>query len=341
MKDILSSLASRKELSYEQLKCVVEGVRDESIAPGPLGAFLFGLVMKGVTAGEVISIARIMRDNCDMIRPDVDRFLVDTCGTGGGLCTYNVSSANSIVTAAAGHFVAKHGSRSISASSGSADVLEQLGIVVEVAPQNAKKLIEETGYSFLYAPNFHPIMMKVFGPESELGIKTVFFTVIGPLINPAGAKRQVIGVYQSDLVPLVAECANSLGIERALVVHGVDGIDEVSIMGDTRVAELRNGSIDESVIAPEDLGLRRCQFEEIQGGSPRHNAQIVRELIAGDRKGPCLDFLLANAAASLYVCDSAGSLKEGVQMAREIIESGKASRKLAEIVAASAEYKRV
>src|SRR5262249_34540630 len=239
-----------------------------------IAGFLVALVMKGPNVDEVAAIARAMRANCVQIRPQVDGNLTDMCGTGGGLTTINVSSANAILTAAAGVPVAKHGSRSISASSGSADVLEALGVRVELQPEEGRKLIEQVGIGFLYAPSFHPLMFKVFFPEQALGIKTIFFTIIGPLINPAGAPNHLMGVYQPQLVDLVADVVTQLDMNHVLVVHGVDDLDEVSILGSTSIAEVKGDRVvDKYEVAPEDFGFKRATFEDVKGGDPAFNAQ--------------------------------------------------------------------
>ena len=230
-------------------------------------------------------MVRAMRANCVLIHPDVEGNLTDMCGT-GGLKTFNVSSANAIMTAAGGVPVAKHGSRSISASSGSADAFEALGINVELTPEQGEKLIEEIGISFLYAPNFHPLMLKVYFPELALGIKTIFFTIIGPLINPAGAPYHLMGVYQPHLVDLVAEAVTQLDMKHVIVAHGLDGLDEISILGPTTIAEIKGTQIEKYEITPEDFGFKRATFDEVRGGDPAFNASAIREVLRGPRPGP-------------------------------------------------------
>jgi anthranilate phosphoribosyltransferase len=335
MREFLDKLVQMHELTDSELGTVVRGIRDDEFSQPQVAAFLMGLLMKGVTSSEVAGIARAMRENCVRILPAADGDLTDTCGTGGGLPTFNVSTANSIVTAAAGVRVAKHGSRSISAKSGSADVLEALGVAIEIPPQRTAQMMDRVGYSFLFAPFFHPIMLKVYGTEHELGIKTIFFTIIGPLINPAGAKRHVLGVYRADLLEVVAEAARSLEYEHLLVVHGTDGLDEISTLGETRLAEVRGGHIRYDSLQPRDLGLPRASLEDIRGGTPEYNAQVIRDIFRGVDTGPRRDFVLANSAAALVVSDRAASLAEGVSIARDIVESGAAMRKLDAIIAAS------
>ena len=239
--------------------------------------------------------------------------------------------------------VAKHGSRSISASSGSADALEALGVVAELTPDQGRQLIEQVGISFLYAPNFHPIMLKVFFPELALGIKTIFFTIIGPLINPAGAPHHMMGVYKPELVPMVGDVVAQLDMNHVIVAHGsggvVDtagaGLDEISILGPTSIAEVKGDSVEHYTISPEDFGFKTATFDDIKGGDPAYNAEVIRGIFEGRDRGPRRDFLVLNNAFALYVAGAAKSPEEGVRLAQENIDSGAASRKLAEFVEAS------
>jgi anthranilate phosphoribosyltransferase len=294
--------------------------------------------MKGPTVDEVAAIARAMRNNCVQIKPKVHGNLTDMCGTGGGLTTFNVSSANAILTASAGVPVAKHGSRSISASSGSADALEALGVNVELTPEQGERLIEEVGISFLYAPNFHPLMLKVFFPELALGIKTIFFTIIGPLINPAGAPHHLMGVYQPHLVDLVGNAAAQLDMKHVIVAHGVDGLDEISILGSTKIAEVKGTAVELYEITPEDFGLKRATFDDVKGGDPAFNAGIIRGIFKGEDHGPRRDFLVLNNAFALYAAGAAASPEEGLKKANENIDSGRPLDKLEEFASASHQF---
>lgn len=340
MKDILQKLAVKQELSQDEINKVVYGMKDNKYSNTQIAGFLMGLLVKGPTTNEVAAIARAMRQVCVPIHPRVNGGLTDTCGTGGGLPTFNVSTANALLSAAGGIRIAKHGSRSISASSGSADALEALGVKVELKPEEAEHLIEDAGFAFLYAPFFHPVMGKVFGPENELGIKTIFFTIIGPLINPADAKRHVLGVYQPQLVDQVARVACDLGFTHAMVVHGMDGLDEISLIGETMVAEVKDGEIHNYILTPEQFGLKRCIFDDIHGGNPQYNARVITDIFSGKERGPKRDMLLLNAAATFVVADKAVDMKEGLEMARETLDSGKALAKLNEIVTKSHEFSR-
>lgn len=334
-KESLAKLTQGQSLTDAEVTEFVENMRDDEITDTQIAGFLVALVMKGPTVDEVAAIARAMRANCVQIRPEVDRALTDMCGTGGGLTTFNVSSANAILTAAAGVPVAKHGSRSISASSGSADALEALGVRVELQPDEGRRLIEQIGISFLYAPNFHPLMLKVFFPEQALGIKTIFFTIIGPLINPAGAPRHLMGVYKPEYVDLVGDAVAQLDMEHVVVAHGVDGLDEISILGPTAIAEIKGDRIERYEVTPEDFGLQRATFEDVKGGDPAYNAQVIRDVFEGRDQGPRRDFVVLNNAFALYVAGAVDSPEEGLRVAQENIDSGAAARKLAEFAEAS------
>jgi anthranilate phosphoribosyltransferase len=335
-KESLGKLTRFENLTPEEITEFVEDMRDGEIGETQIAGFLVALVMKGPNVDEVAAIAKSMRANCVQIKPQVDGNLTDMCGTGGGLTTINVSSANAILTAAAGVPVAKHGSRSISASSGSADVLEALGVRVELSPEEGRKLIEEVGIGFLYAPSFHPLMFKVFFPEQALGIKTIFFTIIGPLINPAGAPHHLMGVYQPQLVDLVADVVTQLDMNHVLVVHGVDELDEVSILGPTSIAEVKGDRVvDKYEVTPEDFGFKRASLDDIKGGDPAYNAQVLREVFGGEDQGPRRDFVVLNNAFALYVAGAVASPEEGVKAAQANIDSGAALQKLEEFAAAS------
>lgn len=334
-KESLGKLTRNQDLTAAEATEFVENMRDGAITEVQIAGFLVALLMKGPTVDEIAAIARAMRDNCVQIQPKVTGNLTDLCGTGGGMTTINVSTANAILTAAAGVPVAKHGSRSISASSGSADALEALGVKAELTPKQGERLIEEVGISFLYAPSFHPLMLKVFFPEQALGIKTIFFTIIGPLINPAGAPHHLLGVYQPHLVDLVADVVTQLPMKHVVVAHGMDDLDEVSILGVTKIAEIKDGQVSKYEVTPEDFGLKRAKFEDIQGGDPQYNAKVIRDIFEGRDRGPRRDFLVLNNGFALYVAGAAPSPAEGMKMAAHNIDSGAASRKLAEFAAAS------
>ncbi|MCL6518892.1 MAG: anthranilate phosphoribosyltransferase [Armatimonadetes bacterium] len=331
----LRKLTVGEHLSEEEIFEIIGGIRSGDITDVQIAGFLVALLMKGPTIREVASIARAMRANCEQISPKVDGDLIDTCGTGGGRTTFNCSTAVAIVAASSGLYVAKHGSRSLSSLSGSADVLEKLGVAIDLTPKQAEKLIEKAGISFLYAPNFHPVMHKVLPPEAALGIKTIFYTIIGPLINPADAKRHILGVYRLDLVEMVADILVELKFKHALVVHGLDNLDEISVIGKTSVAEVKDGWARKYEIKPEDLGLPRYTYEDLAGGTPEENAAILKAILRGEEKGARRDMVVANAAAALMVGGKVDNLRDGVKLAQQLIDSGEAWKKFEQFVAES------
>ncbi|NLP15255.1 MAG: anthranilate phosphoribosyltransferase [Clostridium sp.] len=341
IKNILKKLTVRENLTYEEAYSLIVAIKNDELSDVQIAGFQVALLMKGPTLTEITAIAQAMRDNCIKISPKVDDELMDTCGTGGGLSTFNISTAVAFVAAAAGIPVAKHGSRSISSLSGSADVLEALGIEIHQSPETVEKLIEEVGIAFLYAPLFHPVMGKVLPPEKDLGIKTIFYTIIGPLINPSKASQHVMGVYKPELLDTVSKVAASIGYKRALFVHGLDGLDEISLMGKTKINELNNGNINCYEIAPEDFGMSRCTLEEIATGTPQENACMIRDVFSGKDKGPRRQAVVLNAAGALMISNKAASFKEGIQLADEIIDSGAAQSKLNQLIEASKDYRSV
>ncbi len=326
---ILKKLIEGYNLTENETYEFVIALKEEKITDAQIGAFLLGLTMKGPTIEEIAGIVKGMKEVCNMIKPKVDK-LIDTCGTGGGLTTFNISTAAAII-AANEVPVAKHGSRSISSLSGSADVLEALGVNVNLKPRHAERLIEKIGIAFLYAPLFHPVMGKVLQPESQLGIKTIFYTIIGPLINPADARRHVLGVYKPELVDIVAEIVSNLKYEHVLVVHGLDGLDEISPIGKTIVAEVKKDKIEKYEISPEDFGIERCSIKDIAGGTPEYNAEVIKKIFSGE-KGPKRDAVVLNTAAALYVGEVASSLEEGIEIANNILDEGLAMEKLEEFI---------
>ncbi len=332
IKPILSKLTENFDLGRNEIYNVIDAINAGQLSDVQIAGFLVGLLSKGPSIKEVAYIAQAMRKNCIPLKVSVKSELTDTCGTGGGLTTFNVSTANAILTASAGIPVAKHGSRSISSPSGSADVLEALGVNIERTPEQAARLIEDIGISFIYAPNFHPVMLKVFGPENQLGIKTIFFTIIGPLINPAGARNHTMGVYKPDLVNMMANVVAEMDFNHVIVAHGLDGLDEISLIGKTALAEIKQKHIKYYEVVPEDFGLKRCVLKDIAGGPPAFNAQVIRDIFSGAERGPRRDFLVLNNAATLYVSGKARTIKEGIEMSQSLIDSGAAQRKLQELV---------
>lgn len=341
IKNVLKKLTANENLIAEEVYSLIAAIKNNELSDVQIAGFQVALLMKGPTLTEIAAIAQAMRDNCIKVVPKVNEELMDTCGTGGGLSTFNISTAVAFVAAAAGIPVAKHGSRSISSLSGSADVLEALNIEINQSPKSAEKLIEDVGIAFLYAPLFHPVMGKVLPPEKDLGIKTIFYTIIGPLINPTNATKHVLGVYKPELLDTVSQVARSLGYKRALFVHGEDGLDEISLLGKTRIYELNDGSITSYEITPEEFGLTRCTLEDIATGTPEANAAMIKDVFSGKDKGPRRQAVILNAAGALMIGGKASSFSEGIRLAGEIIDNGAAQNKLKQLITASHDYKAV
>ncbi|MCH7553216.1 MAG: anthranilate phosphoribosyltransferase [Chloroflexi bacterium] len=330
IKQTIETLIEGQDLSQETAQRAMEFIMTGEATPAQLAAFLTALRMKGETVDEITGFARAMRKAA--IPVNVDGPVIDTCGTGGdGSGSYNISTASAIVAAAAGIRVAKHGNRSASSKCGSADVLEALGVRIAVTPEQAQQCLEKVGIAFLFAQAFHPAMRHVAPVRSELGIRTVF-NILGPLANPARATRQVLGVASAELAPKMAGILQQLGVEKALVVHGADGLDEISLSGPTLVYEVDGDEIRQYAVSPEELGLPMADRSTLAGGDKETNAEILRALFRGET-GPKRDALLANAAAALYVGGKTTSLIDGVRAAAEVIDSGAALRKLDEFVA--------
>ena len=330
-KDILAKITAHEELTAPELSELIADIRDGSVTDVQIGGFQVALLMKGASLPEIAAIAQAMRDNCVPLHPNVKEPLMDTCGTGGGLSTFNISTATAVVAAAAGIPIAKHGSRSIASLSGSADVLEALGVNINLTPAQVDAMIEQIGIAFLYAPLFHPVMGKVLPPEQELGIKTIFYTIIGPLINPAFAPRHLLGVYKPELLDTVTYVAQQLGYTDAMFVHGLDGLDEISLLGTTRINHLRDGQVTTFEITPEDVGLNRCKLGDIATGTPQANADTINGVFAGEITGPRRDAILLNSAGALIVGGRATDFADGTAQAAELIDSGAAAAKLVQL----------
>ena len=337
--EVLQNLHGGQELSSKEAYDMISVIQSDQMTDVQIMSFQIALLMKGPTLTEISSIAKAMRDYCIPVKPNIEGELMDTCGTGGGISTFNISTAVAFVAAAAGIKVAKTGSRGSMKLSGSADVLEALGVQINHTPGAAEKMIEEVGMAFLYAPLFHPVMQKMIHPEQEIGIKTIFYTIIGPLINPAKATRHVMGVYKPELLDMVTQVAIDLNYSRGIFVYGEAGMDEISLLGKTRINELRNGCITNYELVPEDLGLTRCRPNDIITGTPEANAVMIRDVFSGKNKGPRRQAVILNAAAALMVGDKVDSLKNGVKLATDIIDSGLAQNKLRDLIEASHSYK--
>lgn len=321
------------DLSREDARAVMGTVMSGDCTPAQIAGFVVALRAKGETADEIAGCAEAMREHALAVRPKRDD-LVDTAGTGGdGARTINISTAAALVAAAAGAGVAKHGNRAVSSASGSADVLEALGFELELPPERISRSIDELGFGFLFAPAHHPAMRHAAPVRRELATRTVF-NVLGPLTNPAGARAQVVGVYSAELVRTIADVLARLGARTAYVVHGADGIDELSPAGPNLVAEVREGEVREFELDPLELGVERCDPAELRGGTPEENAQAIREVLAGAGGGR-RDAILLNAAGAIAAGGGSADLREGLAAAREAIDSGGASARLDELVAFS------
>jgi anthranilate phosphoribosyltransferase len=326
----LVELMDGRDLSQENARDVMRSIMAGEATPGQIGAFLVALRLKGETADEIAGCAESMREHVLVVRPE-RADLVDTAGTGGDEArTFNISTAAALVAAAAGAGVAKHGNRAVSSSSGSADVLEALGFKLELAPERIARSIDELGFGFLFAPTHHPAMRHAAPVRRELATRTVF-NVLGPLTNPAGARAQVVGVYAPELVPTIAEVLARLGAERAFVVHGAAGVDELSPAGPNLVCEVYEGRVRRREIDPLELGIERCAPEELRGGEPAENAETIRRIFAGADGGK-RDAVLLNAAGAIAAGGLAHDLAEGVGLARETIDSGAAGERLEALI---------
>jgi anthranilate phosphoribosyltransferase len=325
MQDYIERVTDGENLMLEEAREAATAVF-EGATEAQIGALLSALRAKGETETEIAGFAQGMSDAARTIDPDRSP-LVDTCGTGGDdYDTINVSTTSAIVASGAGVPVAKHGNYSVSSSSGSADVLEEVGVEVEAEPPAVEEAIEDDGIGFMLAPVFHPAMKAVIGPRKELGMRTVF-NVLGPLTNPAGADAQIVGVYDPDLVPVLARALAQMDVERALVVHG-SGIDEIAVHDGTTAAEVRGDEIEEYTITPEDLGLSRHPIEDVAGGTPEENAADMQGIVEGDVTDAKRDIILANAGAALYVAGEADSLEDGARLAAKAIDDGGAADQL-------------
>jgi len=333
IQDALARLLEGEDLTRDEARAVMDTIMSGEATPGQIGGFLVALRLKGETADEIAGSAEAMRAHAIPVHPKRDD-LVDTAGTGGdGGRTFNISTAAALLAAAAGAGVAKHGNRSVSSASGSADVLEELGFSLDLEPERIAQSIDELGFGFMFAPTHHPAMKHAGPVRRELATRTVF-NVLGPLTNPAGARAQVVGVYSPLLVPVIADVLAQLGARRAFVVHGFGGIDELSPAGSNLVCEVVDGTVRRREIDPLDLGIDRCDPEELRGGTPAENAQRIREVFDGGNGGRRSAILL-NAAGAIAAGGHAKDLKEGIGLAREALDSGAAAERLDALVAFS------
>ncbi len=328
IREAIKMLIDNLNLSEAEMAECMKEIMEGKATDAQIGAFLTGLRIKGETIEEITGAARIMREKAITIK--APEGVLDTCGTGGDMShTFNISSTTAIVVSACGVPVAKHGNRSVSSQSGSADLLETLGVKIDLSPEKVETCLFETGFGFLFAPLFHPAMKYAIGPRKEMGIRTIF-NILGPLTNPAGARRQLLGVFADNLTETLAMVLGNLGAIDAMVIHGEDGLDEISISDATKVSRFKDGRVENFFIAPEDFGIRRKEIDLIRGGNKEENAMITLSILKGER-GPKRDIVLMNSAAALMVAGKAEDFRTALLIAADAIDSGVASEKLEEV----------
>ena len=330
IKEAISQIVSGHSLTMDEASQVMGEIMEGQVTPAQFGAFVTALRLKGETVEEIAGMAKTMRARA--VRVTIDEPVVDTCGTGGdNAATFNISTAAAFVVAGAGAKVAKHGNRAMSSKCGSADVLEALGVKIDLTAEQVQRCLKEVGIGFMFAPSFHPAMKYAAGPRKEIGIRTVF-NILGPLTNPAGAQAQVLGVADGALVEKMAKVLQLLGCYHALVVHSEDGLDELTVTGRSYISELKDDKLRRYAIAPEDVGLSRATLPDLKGGTAAENALLLRDVFSGT-PGHGQDAVVLNAAAALVACDKVSTLREGVLLAEESIESGRAAEKLDRLIA--------
>jgi anthranilate phosphoribosyltransferase len=333
----IQKLIDGGNLPFEEAQGIMREVMSGEASNAQIAAFLAALRMKGETVEELIAFASVMREHCRRIHPRVQGRLVDTCGTGGDkIKTFNISTAAAFVVAGAGVAIAKHGNRSVTSKSGSADVLEKLGLNLKMEPEAVQATIEKVGVGFMFAPAFHPAMKYAVQPRREIGIRTVF-NVLGPLTNPASANAQLLGVYDSNLTIPIAYALKKLGCEEAMVVHGLDGLDEISTVGRTAIAWLKEGEVANMEVTPKDFGVKQSHIADIRGTTPDESAEILFQILNGkcSLEGPKTEIVLVNSAAGIIVGGKAEDFDYGMTVARKSIESGAAYEKLKALIQAS------
>lgn len=329
IKEAIAQLVKREDLTSEVMEQVMEEIMTGEATDAQKASFLTALSMKGETIDEITSAAKVLRSHCERFLNDMD--VLEIVGTGGdGSNTINISTLSSVVVSAAGIPVAKHGNRAASSKCGTADCLEALGVKIDCAPARSAQILKDINLCFLFAQKYHPAMRFVGAVRKEMGIRTLF-NVLGPLANPAGATMQLFGVYSEELVEPLAHVLRNLGVKRAMVVYGRDSMDEISLSAETKVCEFKNDEFKSYVIKPEDLGLTRCNKEDLVGGTPQENAAIVNDILGG-AKGPKTNVVLLNAGAAIYLASDGITLKDGIEKAREIIVSGKAKEQLEKFI---------
>ncbi|MEK6732766.1 MAG: anthranilate phosphoribosyltransferase [Candidatus Omnitrophota bacterium] len=340
IRECIGKVVEGNDLTREEMIACMNEIMTGEATQAQIGSFITALRLKGETVEEITGAAIVMREKAtrisvgnnlvDLDRDDINidrETIVDTCGTGGsGTNTFNISTTVAFVVSGAGLRVAKHGNRGVSSLCGSADVIKALGVNIDISPEKVKECIDKIGIGFLYAPLFHGAMKFAIGPRREIGIRTIF-NILGPLTNPASATSQVLGVYEEALTDKLANVLNNLGSKRAFVVHGLDTLDEITITGETKISELKNKKVTGYYIKPQDFGIKKADLDDIKGGTIEENAAIVKKVLEGE-KGPRQDVVLLNASAALIAGGMAKDFKEGIEIARASIESGKAREKL-------------
>lgn len=336
IKDAIKKVSRGEDLDETEMVSVMNEIMSGEATPAAIGSFLTALAIKGETTEEITGAVRVMREKVTRIKCDGRGNVLDTCGTGGDHAgTFNISTMAAIVAAGAGAKVAKHGNRSATSKCGSADVLKELGVNIDAEPEVVEKCMEKANVGFLFAPRLHPAMKHAIGPRREIGIRTIF-NILGPLTNPADAKHQLIGVFDQKLTKVMAEVLMRLGSEAALIVHGHDKLDEITLTGPTFAHELIDGKVVEREIKPASLGLTECSSDDLKGGEPDYNAKIFKQVLAGE-SGPARDVTILNAAAALYAARVAPSIEQGLELAAQSIDKGQARDTLGALVQISNE----
>lgn len=337
LRELIEKLVNNEALTEAEAYGAIEKIMSGEAKASEVGAFLTALRIKGETSLEIAGAARAMRDKALKVKLET-KYVIDTCGTGGdGSNTFNISTAVAIIAAAAGVKVAKHGNKAVSSKSGSADVLLELGFNIDLPTEKAKELIDTEGMAFLFAQKYHTAMKNVGGIRKELGIRTIF-NILGPLTNPAFVKGQVLGVYSKELTHPLAEALLKLEIEKAMVVHGGDGLDEITTTDITYVSEIKDGKIIDYTINPLDYGIAKAQLKDIVGGDAKENAEIIIDIFKG-KKGAKRDIVVLNGAAALYVGKAVQNLSEGIKLVEELLDTGKVYEKFQRLVSLSKEEK--
>ncbi len=336
IQEAIYQVINKQDLSLDQTKTVMEEIMEGRATNAQIGSFLTAMRMKGETIEEITACATVMRDKCTKIQPDKD--VLDIVGTGGDEAnTFNISTVSSFVVSAGGVPVAKHGNRSVSSKCGSADLLEALGINIALTAEQSADILDRIGICFMFAPTYHASMKYAAPVRKELSVRTIF-NILGPLANPAGANMQLLGVYDENLVEPLARVLANLGVKRAMVVHGHDGLDEVTLCDTTTICEVNNGKLNSFFLSPEQLGLERCRSTDLAGGDPAENAGIALDILNG-AKGPKRDVVVLNSALCLYMSHNQITLRECVKMAEELIDSGRAHARMENFIELSNSFK--